>query len=134
KLIANPKVAVVEVPMPDRAARLAAAQLADPRLTPQEAARYAELTGGLKAIQIASILTPPPPSAEGSAERRAFIATLLGGGPAAEARADKLAALTAGLPREEIRALLAPGGAAAVPAAGPADLSHPADPARPEAD
>ena len=136
KLIANPKVAVVEIPMPDRAARKAVAQLADPRLTDAEAERYAELTGGLKAIQIASILTPPPPSAEGSAERRAFIASLLGGGPAAEARADKLAALTAGLPREEIRALLAPG---AIPAAGPAAGlaaagANPADPARAEAD
>ncbi len=135
KLLANPKVAVVEIPMPDRAARLAVARLADPRLTDQEAARYAELTGGLKAIQIASILTPPPPSAEGSAERRAFIALLLGGGPAAEARADKLAALTSGLPRDEIRALLAPGAAtAATPASTapcPPDL---ADPARAEAD
>jgi transitional endoplasmic reticulum ATPase len=128
KLIANPKVAVVEIPMPDRAARLAVAQLADPRLTPREAERYAELTGGLKALQIASILTPPPPAAEGSAERRAYIAALLGGGPAAEERADKLAALTAGLPRDEVRKLLAP--AAGEPAPSP----DPADPARAEAD
>src|SRR5262249_28936389 len=61
--------------------------------------------------------------------RRSFIAALLGGGPAAEERADKLAALTAGLPREEIRALLAPGAPTAAPC--PPDL---ADPARAEAD
>jgi AAA+ superfamily predicted ATPase len=60
KLIANPKVAVVEVPMPDQAARLAVVQLADPALGGREAERYAEITGGLKGIQIASILTDPP--------------------------------------------------------------------------
>ena len=32
KLVSNPKVAVVEVPMPDREARRAAAKLADPML------------------------------------------------------------------------------------------------------
>jgi len=135
KLIANPKVAVVEVPMPDRATRLAVARLADPRLADAEAERYAEVTGGLKALQIASILAPPPPSAAGAAERKAYIASLFGGGPAAEARADKLAALTAGLDRDEIRALLAPG-APGAPGAGAA-ACPPDDPAawaRAEAD
>jgi transitional endoplasmic reticulum ATPase len=127
KLVANPKVAVVEVPMPDLATRQAVAQLADPALAEREAARYAELTGGLKAIQIASILTPPPVAQAESAERQAFIAGLLGGGAAAGERARRLAALTAGLDHDEIRALLAPeappraaaapGGAAMPPAA-----------------
>ncbi len=134
KLIANPKVAVVEIPMPDRAARLAVAKLADPGLAEREAERYAELTGGLKAIQIASILTPPAPAASDSAERRAFIAGILGGGAAAEARADKLAALTAGLGRDEIRALLAPGPPAAGGAADPAAACNAPDPARTEID
>jgi transitional endoplasmic reticulum ATPase len=129
KLIANPKVAVVEVPMPDRAARLAVVQLANPDLEGREAARYAEVTGGLKAIQIASIFAPPPSGGPESAERRAFIASLLGGGPAAEARAEKLAAMTAGLPRDEIRALLAPGATGA-----PASPTVPADLARAEID
>ncbi|HEY8021797.1 MAG TPA: ATP-binding protein [Thermoanaerobaculia bacterium] len=131
KLIANPKVAVVEVPMPDRAARLAVARLADPRLADAEADRYAEVTGGLKALQIFSILAPPPPSAANAAslaERRAFIAAILGGGGDAQARADKLATLTAGLDRDEIRALLAPG------AQSPAPADDPAERARAEAD
>src|SRR5947209_14607146 len=80
KLISNPKVAVVEVPMPDRETRQEAAMLADTRLTEKDGARYAEVTAGLKAIQIASILTPPPPVEEESADREAFIAGLLGGG------------------------------------------------------
>ncbi len=54
--------------------------LADPRLTERDGERYAEITAGLKAIQIASILTPPPPDEEDAAERESFIAGLLGGG------------------------------------------------------
>jgi SpoVK/Ycf46/Vps4 family AAA+-type ATPase len=109
KLVANPKVAVIEIPMPDKDTRRAAAQTADPRLSDKDADRYAEITGGLKVIQIASILTPPPPAVEETAEREAFIAGILGGGADAAERAHRLAALTAGLQREEIKKLLAPG-------------------------
>jgi transitional endoplasmic reticulum ATPase len=58
KLISNPKVAVVEVPMPAHETRREAARLADTRLTEKDAERYAGITAGLKSIQIASILTP----------------------------------------------------------------------------
>ena len=109
KLVSNPKVAVVEVPMPDEDARRAAAQLADPRLDAKDAERYAEITAGLKAIQIAAILAPAPPAEEDLAAREAFIASVLGNGGEAAARAHKLAALTAGLSRDEVLELLAPG-------------------------
>lgn len=109
KLVSNPKVAVVEVPMPDRDQRRLAAKTADPRLSDKDADRYADVTAGLKSIQIASILAPPPPSEEERAEREAFIAGLLGGGPDAKERAAKLAQLTAGQTRDEIKKLLAPG-------------------------
>ncbi|MGZ5492080.1 MAG: ATP-binding protein [Thermoanaerobaculia bacterium] len=108
KIISNPKVAVVEVPMPDADTRRAAATLADKRLSEQETARYAEVTAGLKAIQIISILTPPSASEEESRERESFIARLIAGPDAAQ-RAKKLAALTAGLNQAEIAKLLAPG-------------------------
>jgi transitional endoplasmic reticulum ATPase len=108
KLISNPKVAVVEVPMPDADTRKAAARLADKRLSEQETARYADVTAGLKAIQIISILTPPSASEEESRERESFIARLIAGPDAAQ-RAKKLAALTAGLNQAEITKLLAPG-------------------------
>src|SRR6185503_9254143 len=97
KLISNPKVAVVEVPMPDYDTRRAAAMLADARLTEKDGERYAGVTAGLKAIQIASILTPQSSDEEAFADREAFIAGLLGGGPDAAARAHKLAALTSNL-------------------------------------
>lgn len=131
KLVSNPKVAVVDVPMPDRETRRAAAQAADPKLTEKDADRYAEVTAGLKAIQIASILAPPPPAEEDRAEREAFIQGILGAAPDAAERAKKLATLTAGLSRDEIRKLLAPG--AADPAVAAAAES-PADRARREAD
>lgn len=109
KIVSNPKVAVIQVPMPDRETRKAAASLADPKLADRDADRYAEVTAGLKSIQIVSILTPPPASEADTAEREAFIAGILGGGADIADRARKLAALTAGLGRDEIKKLLAPG-------------------------
>lgn len=107
KIVSNPKVAVVEIPMPDHATRKAAARLADKRLSDKETERYAEVTAGLKSIQILSILTPPPASEEEQREREEFIASILTGPDAAE-RAAKLAQLTTGMNREEIAKLLGP--------------------------
>jgi len=109
KIVSNPKVAVIQVPMPDREARQAAARLADPKLPDRDAERYAEVTAGLKSLQIVSILRPPPASEAETAEREAFISGILGGGTDVAERARKLAALTAGLSREDIKKLLAPG-------------------------
>lgn len=131
KIVSNPKVAVVEVPMPGREERRAAAMLADPRLTERDGERYAEITAGLKAIQIASILTPPPPDEENAAERESFIAGLLGGGADAGQRAHKLAALTADMNRDEIKKLLAPDAAQPAP---DENLPSPAERARKETD
>ena len=111
KLVSNPKVAVVEVPMPDAESRKQAAMLADARLTEKDGERYSGITAGLKAVQIASILTPPPVVEEEASEREAYIAGLLGGGTDAAERAHKLAALTGNLNREEIKKLLAPNAA-----------------------
>jgi AAA+ superfamily predicted ATPase len=114
KIVSNPKVAVVDVPMPDRETRKAAAKLADERLSDKETERYADVTAGLKAIQIMSILTPPPASEEDSRRRESFIAGILSGPDAAE-RAKKLSALTSGLNQDEITKLLAPGASPAAP-------------------
>ena len=129
KIVSNPKVAVVQVPMPDRETRREVARLSDPRLTDKDVDRYADITAGLKAVQINSILAPPPTPVEEAAEREAFIAGILGGGPDATERAKKLAQLTTGLERDEVRRLLAPG--APQPAAA---TVSPAERARLEAD
>jgi ATP-dependent 26S proteasome regulatory subunit len=117
KLVSNPRVAIVEVPMPDVDERKAAARVADKRLDDKDAARYAEITAGLKAIQIISILTPPPASEEELRRRQEFISSILTGPDTAE-RAAKIAALTVGLDQEEIAKLIAPG---AQPSSIPAD-------------
>ena len=108
KIVSNPKVAVVEIPMPDLETRNAAARIADSRMNEKDASRYGEITAGLKSIQILSILTPPPVTEEEAREREEFIGKLLTGPDAAE-RAEKLAQLTAGLNHDEIAKLLAPG-------------------------
>jgi SpoVK/Ycf46/Vps4 family AAA+-type ATPase len=131
KLISNPKVAVVEVPMPDYATRREAARLADSRLTDKDCERYAGMTAGLKAIQIASILTPQPAAEEDLADREAFITGLLGGGGDSAGRAHKLAALTSNMNRDEIKELVAP--KATTPAPDPS-LPTPYERARKEAD
>lgn len=132
KIVSNPKVAVVDIPMPDRDTRRAVARLADSRLTEKDAERYAEVTAGLKAVQIASILAPPPASQEETAQREAFIAGILGPGVDVMERAKKLASLTAGLAQEEIRKLLAPSPVAPEPA--PADAAGAAERARADVD
>jgi SpoVK/Ycf46/Vps4 family AAA+-type ATPase len=131
KLISNPKVAVVEVPMPDYETRREAAGLADTRLTEKDAERYAGVTAGLKSIQIASILTPQPAAEEELADRESFIAGLLGGGIDASSRAHKLAALTSNLSREEVKELVAPAAARPTP---DASLPTPIERARKETD
>jgi transitional endoplasmic reticulum ATPase len=107
KIVSNPKVAVVEVPMPDLATRREAARTANKTLTNNELDRYAEVTAGLKAIQVLTILTPPPASAEETREREQFILSILKGPDAAE-RAAKLAQLTTGMNRDEVLKLIAP--------------------------
>jgi transitional endoplasmic reticulum ATPase len=109
KIVSNPRVGVIEVPMPDAPLRRAVAKTADPRLSEREAERYGEITAGLKIVQISSILTPPPVQESEARERERFIARLLGDGEEAHARARRLAELTAGLEHDEIRRLLAPG-------------------------
>ncbi len=115
KLVSNPKVATISLPMPDRAVRRAVVQLSDPRLGAADVDRYAELTAGLKALQIASIVAPPSPAEEDAVARESFISGLIGAGPDAASRAHKLAALTSGMSRDEIKRLVAP--EAAAPAA-----------------
>jgi AAA+ superfamily predicted ATPase len=127
KIVSNPKVAVVELPMPDHDQRKDAVLVADKRLSDKEVDRYAEITAGLKAIQIIGILTPPPASEQESADREDFIGHILTGPDTAE-RAKKIAALTAGLSHDEIAKLIAPG---AQPASIPQDRD---DRARKEVD
>ncbi len=134
KLVSNPKVAVVDIPMPDLDQRRAVARLADPRLSDKDAQRYAEVTAGLKAVQIASILAPPPASEEETSAREAFISGILGPGPDVVERAKKLAALTVGLAQDEIRKLLSPVAPATPPVPAGAEAQAASDRSRADVD
>ena len=108
KIVSNPKISTIEIPMPDFETRKQVVAQTDSRLTDEDSRRYAEATAGLKSVQISSILLPPPQAEEDLHDREAFITTLLGTSPDATERAHKLAALTAGMNREEIKKLVAP--------------------------
>lgn len=108
KIVSNPRVAVIEIPMPDIETRKNVVAQTDKRLSEEDIRRYSEVTAGLKSVQIASILLPPPQQEEDLQERESFINSLLGNSPDARERAHKLAALTAGMNRDEIKKLVAP--------------------------
>jgi SpoVK/Ycf46/Vps4 family AAA+-type ATPase len=110
KLVSNPKVGTVRVPMPDEPTRRQVIALCQPKAEPAYVERLAAVTAGLRSVQIQAILQPPPPAAaEDEEERIQFLKKLLGdGSKEVDARARKLATLTRGLPPEEVRSLLRP--------------------------
>ena len=110
KLVANPRVATVQIPIPGSLDRAALIRHINPEIPADELEMMAEVTAGLKNIQITGILAPVDPGTDDDAERTRFITELLGGGPKAGERATKLAQSTRGMPRGEIRRLIAPEG------------------------
>jgi AAA+ superfamily predicted ATPase len=110
KLVSNPKIATVRVPMPDEDERRRVIAHCQGAADAPYVARLASITAGLRAVQIQAILQPPPPgAAEDEQERIRFLKTVLGeGSKDVEGRARKLATLTRGLSPEEIQVLLAP--------------------------
>ncbi len=108
KIVSNPKISTIEIPMPDFETRKEVVKQTDSRLSEEDCKRYAEATAGLKSIQISSILLPAPQQENELNDREDYISTILGNSPDAKERAHKLAALTAGMNREEIKKLVAP--------------------------
>src|SRR5947209_16420956 len=78
KLVSNPRVATVRVPMPDKGERAAVIAHLDPALPAEDVDRLAEVTAGLKSIQIKAILAPSEdPAAGDKDERKKFLLELL---------------------------------------------------------
>jgi len=113
KIVANPRVAAVKIPMPAIDDRKAVIRKVNPALDPASVERLAAITAGLKSIQIKSILQPATPGDDDPEARYRFIKTLVPD----EARARKLAAVTQGMPRDEIQQLVGP-----TPAGAPAPV------------
>ena len=109
KLVANPRVATVHIPMPAKEERAAVIRHVDPSLSDAEVDRLAEITAGLKNVQIKAILTPADAASEDAEDKIRFITSILGASATRE-RAEKLAAITRGMPKEEVRKLIAPEG------------------------
>ncbi|WP_386068803.1 ATP-binding protein [Tahibacter sp. UC22_41] len=109
KLVANPRVAAIEIPLPDADERAAVIRKADPAMPADDVARLAAHGAGLRAVQIAQLLTPrSTDNALGERARLELIRSLLGASADAEQRAGKLAALTRGMDTDEIRHLINP--------------------------
>ncbi|WP_257386869.1 ATP-binding protein [Tahibacter caeni] len=109
KLVANPRVAAIEIPLPDLDERAAAIRQIDPAMPEHDVGRLAAHSAGLRAVQIAQLLTPrSTDNALGERERLELIRSLLGASADAEQRAGKLAALTRGMDTDEIRHLINP--------------------------
>lgn len=108
RLVANPRVAAVEVPLPDRADRATVIRHVDASIDAAHVERLAEHGAGLRAVQIAQMLTPRSVGGLGDADRLALIRALLGESPDAPERATKLAAITRGMETDEIRHLINP--------------------------
>ena len=107
--------------MPSKEERAQLLRFLDPGLGDDDVERLAEVTAGLKSIQIKAILAPPEANADDAAERKRYLLELLSGGkpPTKEVleRADKLAQITQGMNRETIRKLIAPDGKPPAPSA-----------------
>jgi ATP-dependent 26S proteasome regulatory subunit len=108
-LLSNPKVAAIEIPMPDLATRRRVIGFFAPKLTEQQLDLFSERTGGLRTVQLASIMAGSQGHGLSEAQRRTLILQLLQGSPDAEARANTLATITAGMTPAEITSLIEPG-------------------------
>ncbi|MBK7003866.1 MAG: ATP-binding protein [Burkholderiales bacterium] len=116
-LLSNPKVAAIEIPMPDLDLRRRVIAFFAPKLTAQQVTLFSERTGGLRTVQLASILASSEGQGLSEPERRALILQLLQGTPDADTRATTLASITAGMTPTEIGKLIEPG--KAIPASDP---------------
>ncbi|MBS1157427.1 MAG: ATPase central domain protein [Proteobacteria bacterium] len=108
-LLSNPRIAAINLDLPDAETRSAAVRVFAPKLTDQQVARIAEQTAGLRLVQIAGIVGDASRAdGLGEAERSAFIADLLRGSADAARRAAEFAQITSGMTKQAIRALIAP--------------------------
>ncbi len=118
-LLANPKVAAIEVPMPDLATRADVVRGLNARLGDKQVQLYAERMAGMRSVQIESLMRASGDSSMSEAEREKLITQLLAGAPDAAERARRFAGITAGMTAEEIVKLVEP--AKAVPSTDPDD-------------
>ncbi|MEO1234634.1 MAG: AAA family ATPase [Myxococcota bacterium] len=102
KIVSNPRIQAIEVPLPDDDERRAIIRLLEPEGSTRDVERLAKLSAGLKNVQIRGILAPGEDSEEDFAARYELIREVLGEGPDVPKRASKLTRLTSGMNREQV--------------------------------
>ena len=106
KIVSNPRVAAVQVPLPDEQERSAIIRLLEQDATTRDIELLASQSAGLKTVQIRGILAPGEDAEEDFAERYELIREVLGEAPDALKRAKKLTRMTSGMTREQVLSYL----------------------------
>lgn len=107
-LLTNPKVAAIEIPMPDLDTRAEVVAALSPLTEAAQVRRYAERMAGLRAVQIEGLMRASGARTMGERERESLILGLLDGTQDARERAKRFAGITAGMTAEEIVRLVEP--------------------------
>ncbi len=102
----NPRIAAIEVPLPDEAARARLVAQSAPHMSVEQQALVAKHTAGLRLLEIDSIVAEKPVAGLPEDARKALALQLLGDAPDAKQRAEMYAGVTAGKTREEIAFLI----------------------------
>jgi SpoVK/Ycf46/Vps4 family AAA+-type ATPase len=103
KLVGNPRITIINVPLPDEAERKALIRLLDPEATSRDVEKLASLSAGLKSVQIRGILAPAEEPKEDRDHRYESIREMLGDQKDAMERAKKLTRFTAGMTWEQTK-------------------------------
>lgn len=103
KLVGNPRISVVHVPLPDEQERSALIRLLEPTASARDVERLAGLSAGLKSVQVRGILAPGEDAEEDRDARYEMIRELLGDQPNAMERAKTLTRLTSGMTPEQTK-------------------------------
>lgn len=107
RLVSNPRVVTVEIPLPDATERAAVIRLLEPDANSSEVDRLAQRSGGLQSIQLRSILDPGEDSEADYAERYELARAAFEGAPDLAKRAKNLARQFSGQPLDRLRDYLA---------------------------
>ncbi len=107
-LLSNPKVVAIEIPMPDLPTRQRVIAFLAPKLTEAQVNLFSERTGGLRTVQLTSIMASSEGQGLSESQRRTLILGLLQGTADAAPRATTLATITAGMTPAEITKLIEP--------------------------
>lgn len=106
KIISNPRVHPVKIPLPEKEERATLIRQLEPEASGREIERLANLSAGLKNIQIRGILAPGEDSEEDFASRYELVREVLGASPDISKRASKITRMTSGMTREQVLSYL----------------------------